>query len=160
MIGSDARALAAEFALSRQGPFRGQAPGLKDIDVIDDKRNPTKREIEKADRTGEAPARLRLQEILDTALDEPGTIFSFMDRLEAVGVTVRPNGASTGRQRGVSTALRSTASRSRDRNLDVNRHPIVPPAGRKDSWGVALWLRGTGQASGSNRKEGLARLEI
>ena len=35
-------------------------PGLEDIDVIDNKRNPTKREIEKADRTGEAPARLRL----------------------------------------------------------------------------------------------------
>ena len=82
------------------GPFRGQAPGLEDIDVIDNKRNPTKREIEKADRTGEAPDRLRLREILDTALDEPGTIFSFMDRLEAVGVTVRPNGASTGRFNG------------------------------------------------------------
>ena len=36
-------------------------PGLEDIDVIDNKRNPTKREIEKADRSGEAPpARLRL----------------------------------------------------------------------------------------------------
>ena len=75
-------------------------PGLEDIDVIDNKRNPTKREIEKADRTGEAPARLRLRYILDTALDEPGTIFSYMDRLEAVGVTVRPNGASTGRFNG------------------------------------------------------------
>ena len=80
-------------------------PGLEDIDVIDNKRNPTKREIEKADRTGEAPARLRLQEILDTALDEPGTIFSFMDRLEAVGVTVRPNGASTGRFNGFAFEL-------------------------------------------------------
>lgn len=77
-------------------------PGLEDIDVIDNKRAPKKREIERSDRTGEAPARLRLQEILDAALEEPGTIFAFLDRLEAAGVSVRPNVASTGRLNGFS----------------------------------------------------------
>lgn len=77
-------------------------PGLEDIDVIDNRRAPTKPEIEQADRTGEAPARLRLQEALDGALKEPGTVFAFMDQLEAAGVTVRPNVASTGRLNGFS----------------------------------------------------------
>lgn len=77
-------------------------PGLEDIDVIDNRRAPTKPEIEQADRTGEAPARLRLQEALDGALKQPGTVFAFMDQLEAAGVTVRPNVASTGRLNGFS----------------------------------------------------------
>ena len=100
--------------------------------MIDNKCNPTKREIEKADRTGEAPARLRLQ-ILDTALDEPGTIFSFMDRLEAVGVTVRPNGASTGRFNGF--AFDGIPFKGSQPGCQSESDSA--PAGRKDSWGVA-----------------------
>jgi hypothetical protein len=77
-------------------------PGLDDIDVIDNKRTPKKAEIEQTDRTGEAPARQKLQEIVDAALEDPGTVFAFMDRLEAAGVSVRPNVASTGRLNGFS----------------------------------------------------------
>lgn len=64
---------------------------------------PTKNEIEQADRTGDAPVRLRLQEIIDAALDgEPKTVFAFMEELEAAGVTAVPNVASTGKMNGFS----------------------------------------------------------
>lgn len=69
------------------------------------KKNPSKEEIEQADRTGEAPVRLRLQEILDDVLDGPQTVLALMDRLDAAGVTARPNLASTGRMNGFSFEL-------------------------------------------------------
>ena len=66
-------------------------------------RGATKAEIEQADRTGDAPARMRLQEILDAALDqETKTIFAFLDELEAAGVTAVPNVARTGKMSGFS----------------------------------------------------------
>lgn len=77
-------------------------PGLDAIDAVENKRAPTKSELEQADRTGAAPARLALQEILDAALEDSGTVFAFMDRLESAGVFVRPNVASTGRLNGFS----------------------------------------------------------
>lgn len=95
------KAIAATQRLEREHGLT-LTPGLEDIDVIDNKRAPTKPEIEQADRTGEAPARLRLQDALDSALEEPGSVFAFMDQLEAAGVTVRPNVASTGRLNGFS----------------------------------------------------------
>lgn len=67
---------------------------------------PTKGEIEQMDRTGDAPVRLRLQEIIDAALDdEPKTVFAFMQELEAAGVTAIPNVATTGRMNGFSFEL-------------------------------------------------------
>lgn len=63
---------------------------------------PTKREVEMAIRTGDAPPRVALQQIVDVALSEPGSVFDFMDRLEAAGVGVRANVASTGRMNGFS----------------------------------------------------------
>lgn len=63
---------------------------------------PTKNEIEMSDRTGEAPPRLVLQEIIDAALEEPGSVFDFMDRLEAAGAVARPNVARTGKMNGFS----------------------------------------------------------
>jgi hypothetical protein len=65
-------------------------------------RSVTKSEIEQADRTGNAPARMRLQEIVGAALDQPQTIFAFIDQIEAAGVTVIPNVATTGRMNGFS----------------------------------------------------------
>lgn len=66
-------------------------------------RNPTKNEIEQADRTGEAPARLQLQDIIGAALDDDTkTVFAFIDELEAAGVTAVPNVAKTGRMNGFS----------------------------------------------------------
>lgn len=66
------------------------------------KAQPTKREIEAATRTGDAPPRLVLQEIVDAALSEPGSVFDFMDRIEAAGAVVRPNVAKTGKMNGFS----------------------------------------------------------
>jgi hypothetical protein len=63
---------------------------------------PTKREVEMSLRTGDAPPRVALQQIVDTALETPGSIFDFMDRLEAAGVGVRANVASTGKMSGFS----------------------------------------------------------
>lgn len=66
------------------------------------KAQPTKPEIEAATRTGEAPPRLVLQEIVDAALSEPGSVFDFMDRIEAAGAVARPNVAKTGKMNGFS----------------------------------------------------------
>jgi hypothetical protein len=63
---------------------------------------PTKGEIEQAERTGDAPPRLVLQEIVDAALAEPGSVFDFMDRIEAAGAVARPNVAKTGKMNGFS----------------------------------------------------------
>ena len=66
------------------------------------KAQPTKPEIEAARRTGDAPPRLVLQEIVDAALAKPGSVFDFMDRIEAAGVVARPNVAKTGKMNGFS----------------------------------------------------------
>lgn len=63
---------------------------------------PTRKEVEMAIRTGDAPPRVALQQIVDAALSEPGSVFDFMDRLEAAGVGVRANVASTGKMNGFS----------------------------------------------------------
>lgn len=51
---------------------------------------------------GEPSARLELQQMLDDLLSEPVTATEFVDHLEAAGVDVRPNVASTGRLNGFS----------------------------------------------------------
>jgi hypothetical protein len=63
---------------------------------------PTRKEVEMSIRTGDAPPRVALQQIVDAALSEPGSVFDFMDRLEAAGVGVRANVATTGRMNGFS----------------------------------------------------------
>lgn len=63
---------------------------------------PTRREVEMSLRTGDAPPRVVLQQIVDAALSEPGSVFDFIDRLEAAGVGVRANVASTGKMNGFS----------------------------------------------------------
>lgn len=71
---------------------------------------PTKNELEQMDRTGDAPVRLRLQEIINAALDgEPKTIMAFIDQMEAAGVTALPNVATTGRMNGFSFQLDGVA---------------------------------------------------
>lgn len=68
-------------------------------------RMPTRAELAQADRTDDAPIRLRLQELLTQVLDQPQTVLAFMDRLEAAGVTVIPNVATTGKMNGFSFEL-------------------------------------------------------
>lgn len=63
---------------------------------------PTRKEVEMSLRTGDAPPRVVLQQIVDAALSEPGSVFDFIDRLEAAGVGVKANVASTGKMNGFS----------------------------------------------------------
>lgn len=81
-------------------------PGLSYDD--DHKTGLTRGEIEKAVKISEAPAKLVLQTAIDDALqgnpDNPDT-GAFIERLEAAGISVRPNLASTGRCSGLSFEL-------------------------------------------------------
>ncbi len=66
------------------------------------KKAPKPKEIQMAVRTDEAPKRLVLQQIVDEATSSKTDVFSFIERLECAGVTVRPNVAKTGRLNGFS----------------------------------------------------------
>lgn len=80
--------------------------------VIEHQRQPKKNELERSIRTGEAPARMKLQEIIDTALDDAPdgmSIFAFMDRIEAAGVSIRANVAKTGKMNGFSFEIDGVA---------------------------------------------------
>lgn len=67
-----------------------------------DVKTPTKEEIEMGLREGKRPPRMVLQDTISEALaDKPDTA-SFLDRLEAAGISVAFNKASTGRISGVS----------------------------------------------------------
>lgn len=86
--------------------------GPDDDAVIEHQRQPKKNELERSIRTGEAPARMKLQEIIDTALDDAPdgmSIFAFMDRIEAAGVSIRANVAKTGRMNGFSFEMDGVA---------------------------------------------------
>lgn len=63
---------------------------------------PSRKEIEMSVRTGDAPPRLVLQQIVDAATAEAGSVFDFIDRVQAAGAVVRPNVASTGKMNGFS----------------------------------------------------------
>lgn len=73
--------------------------------MMPDKSMPQKNELEKALRTGESPPRLLLQTVIDEALADRPSMRDFADRLDAAGVTVRPNIASTGRLNGLAFDL-------------------------------------------------------
>ena len=75
-------------------------PGLDSIDAEDHKKNVTKNEMEQSVRTGEAPARQLLQNIIDDAVQGNPSVTAFVERLEAAGVTVKPNVATTGKLNG------------------------------------------------------------
>lgn len=66
------------------------------------KRDPKPQETQMSARTGEAPKRLVLQQIIDEATSTKTDVFSFIEQLECAGVTVRPNVAKTGRLNGFS----------------------------------------------------------
>lgn len=63
-----------------------------------------KGEVEKALRTGNAPIRTLLQELVDTALMDCPSVSRFCQKLHAWGVEVRLNQATTGRISGISFA--------------------------------------------------------
>ncbi|EBP3710525.1 relaxase, partial [Salmonella enterica subsp. enterica] len=70
---------------------------------------PTKAEIEMALRTGEKPARIVLQNALQTAMAGKPDLGTFVERLQAVGIEPRFNVASTGNVAGVSFSVNDIA---------------------------------------------------
>ena len=86
----------------------------KGLDAPSPKKTPTRKEVERSIRTRETPPRMILQEIVDAALSEPGSVFDFMDRIEAAGVSARPNVATTGRMNGFSFVMNGTPFKGSD----------------------------------------------
>jgi hypothetical protein len=82
-------------------------PGLENEGKA--KKSLKKNEIERAARTGERPARLDLQELIDDTLQKPCTAVEFCERLELSGVSIRPNIAKTGRMNGFSFEFKGVA---------------------------------------------------
>ncbi|MFJ3268593.1 relaxase/mobilization nuclease domain-containing protein [Serratia liquefaciens] len=70
---------------------------------------PTKAEIEMALRTGEKPARIVLQNALQTAMTGKPDLETFVERLQAVGIEPRFNVASTGNVAGCSFSVGDVA---------------------------------------------------
>jgi hypothetical protein len=68
--------------------------------VSPEKKKLTKREIELAVRTGKEPPRQMLQKLIDDAVAGAPTVLQLVERLEAGGVRVAANVASTGRLNG------------------------------------------------------------
>ena len=77
-------------------------------------RQPTKPEIELAIRTHEQPTRTQLQAAIEHAMSDRPSLLGLMDRLEAAGVSVRINMASTGRISGLSFELQGVAFKGSD----------------------------------------------
>ncbi|MDH0574236.1 DNA-primase RepB domain-containing protein [Pseudomonas fulva] len=73
--------------------------------VMPDRSKLTKNEIEKALRTGEEAERQQLQKLVSQALQRPATATQFVEALQAGGVDVRVNIASTGRLNGFTFGL-------------------------------------------------------
>ncbi|EBM4431848.1 relaxase [Salmonella enterica] len=86
---------------------------------------PTKAEIEQALRTGEKPARLVLQNALQAALVGKPDLSTFLERLQAVGIELAFNVASTGNVAGVSFGIK---------NNEKNIYFKGSQLGKKFSW--------------------------
>ena len=91
-------------SLERQFGLRMVAPSQEVV-----RASLSKGELEHSLRTGEASARMRLQNAVDTALGQGCSLDTFRDRLALVGVEVRLNTASTGFVSGISFALAGVA---------------------------------------------------
>lgn len=89
-------------------------PGLDSVLDEEHEKKPTKNEVEKALRTGEAPERILLQNIINEALKEPSNVTAFIAKIEASGAEVRPNIASTGKLNGFSFSLNGVAFKGSD----------------------------------------------
>jgi hypothetical protein len=78
-------------------------PGLGDARA--ERKKATRNEIKMAARKGDEPPRERLQKIVDQAAEGKPTALEFAQRLEAAGINVRANLATTGRMNGFSYEL-------------------------------------------------------
>lgn len=71
-------------------------------------------EINRAVRTGEEPPRQRLQLLVEAAISDKPSALQLAERLEAAGVSVRANLASTGRMSGFSFEIGGVAFKGSD----------------------------------------------
>jgi hypothetical protein len=95
-------------------------PGL---DARAERKRPRDGERRRAERTGEVPVRVRLQQRIDEAIEAGARdVPALVEALAARGVEARPNIASTGRVSGFSFALDGVAFRGSD-------------LGKRYSWG-------------------------
>lgn len=90
------------IALTQELEERHGLTRTKGLDDPAPAKAPSRKEIEMSVRTGDAPPRLVLQQIVDAATAEAGSVFDFMDRIEAAGAVARPNVATTGKMNGFS----------------------------------------------------------
>lgn len=102
------------IALTQELEEKHDLTRTKGLDAPSPKKAPTRQEVERSIRTEEASPRMVLQEIVDAALSEPGSVFDFMDRIEAAGASARPNVATTGRMNGFSFELNGTPFKGSD----------------------------------------------
>ncbi|MEZ9657908.1 relaxase/mobilization nuclease domain-containing protein [Vibrio sp. 10N.261.52.F3] len=99
------QALEKEFGLTlTAGYFELDANGKK-VRRATAKKKAKPQEIQMSARTGEAPKRLVLQQVIDEATSSKTDVFSFIEQLQCAGVIVRPNVAKTGRLNGFSFEL-------------------------------------------------------
>lgn len=89
-------------------------PGLDSVDAEQHKAKLKKPELERALRTGEAPVRQLLQNLIDEASAGSPSVTAFIERLETAGVTVVPNVASTGKLNGFSFAMQGIPFKGSD----------------------------------------------
>lgn len=80
-------------------------PGLDSVKAEEHKASPSKGQIERSLRTGDAPVLTVLQTVIDEALADSPTTTAFLERLDAAGVTAVPNVASTGTMNGFSFGM-------------------------------------------------------
>lgn len=80
-------------------------PGLDSVAAEDHKAKPSKDQLERTLRTGDAPVLTVLQTVIDEALADSPTTTAFLERLDAAGVTAVPNVASTGTMNGFSFGM-------------------------------------------------------
>ena len=80
-------------------------PGLDSVATEEHKAKPSKGQLERTLRTGDAPVLTVLQTVIDEALADSPTTTAFLERLDAAGVTAVPNVASTGTMNGFSFGM-------------------------------------------------------
>lgn len=88
--------------------------GLRQLSAPARRATPTRNDLAVFERTGSVTVKARLQEHIDLAARDRPTMGQFVERLEAHGIEVRANIATTGHVSGISFALDGVACRGTD----------------------------------------------
>lgn len=125
--------------------------------VMPEKSKVSKNEIEKALRTGTEPDRVQLQKLVDQALKYKPSATQFVERLQASGVDVIPNIATTGRLNGFTFNLVGSDAHFSGSKLGDNyklssleKRGLIYDKDRESGWLIELKTR-AGNAVGHDR---------